>query len=1078
MAENEITIADIKRSFNSVYFNRAFEYLDRIEKYSVEQKNGVYTINADIYGSTFNTYRVDIKFTSSIGSKISGNCTCPVGYNCKHVAAVMIKLLKEGIFDKDIQRQNRLMFLNKWIDTLKEELGEEDGRELSHPTQLFYVLDIDQKGKLVIDLLTRKKLKKGGYGKEYSFNFDKFRYYPPEYATTNDEKILKILSGILPYHYYSSTITIRDDILNLLIERLIKSKKCYFRNDREKILCYGETISASLQWVEIESGVFNLGVDLKNRAREILLYYPYRYIDTEKNEIGKVTSLPYDMETLKLLLDAPAVEKEDLDYLTKQLIELSSTVKTKAPLPLPAQKQMQTIEVKPTFKLEIFSGFENETPMIDAKLGVYYNRFLVALDQEKNEELFYENGSVIKIKRDSKSEKEAVDQLLSYRFVEIQEQSSKESRFILDRSNPQFALSSYRRFMNEGIEELKQLGWQIVLNEENESVEFVDLDTIDAHIEEQNGWFDLSFSIEVEGKAFNSAKLIGELLQSIDSPNDLPDTIYLEVEKGKFATLPKNAIEPIVATLFELFDGLDEKGITLHGFDAPMVAKLQNGAISFSGSQRLFEIAKELESFDHIEKIAPPKGLQAKLRPYQEDGLSWLGFLRRYGFGGVLGDDMGLGKTLQSVAHILLEKEQGRLDAPTLVIAPTSLMYNWKEEIEKFAPDLSVVVLQGMQRKKDFEKIEKSDIVLTTYPLIVRDFKELSKHSYYYIILDEAQKIKNHKAKSSQYVKALKSKHRLCLTGTPLENHLGELWSLFDFVMPGFLFNYDFFKEQFKDPIEKEQNQDRQRLLNERIKPFLLRRTKEEVVKELPPKTEVVQKVVFSKEQAKLYESIRIAMDKQVRDAISKKGLARSQIMVLDALLKLRQVCCDPRLLKVEEAKKVHSSAKFEALFELFEELLEEGRRVLLFSQFTSMLSLIENELKKRKISYTKLTGATRKRQEAIERFKNGEADIFLISLKAGGVGLNLTEADTIIHYDPWWNPAVENQATDRAYRIGQDKPVMVYKLIVANTLEEKIIELQERKRVLAQNIYKEKNEAFGLTQQDLQDLFKPIEER
>ena len=294
--------------------------------------------------------------------------------------------------------------------------------------------------------------------------------------------------------------------------------------------------------------------------------------------------------------------------------------------------------------------------------------------------------------------------------------------------------------------------------------------------------------------------------------------------------------------------------------------------------------------------------------------------------------------------------------------------------------------------------------------------------------------------------------------------------------MPGFLFEYNFFKEHFRDPIEKEQNSERQRVLNERIRPFLLRRTKEEVVKELPPKTEIIQKVIFSSEQAKLYESIRVAMDKQVREAIKEKGLARSQIMVLDALLKLRQVCCDPRLLKVKEAKNVKSSAKFDALMDLFEELQEEGRRVLLFSQFTSMLTLIEAELKKRKMAYTKLTGATRKREEAIGRFKKGEVDIFLISLKAGGVGLNLTEADTIIHYDPWWNPAVENQATDRAYRIGQDKPVMVYKLIVANTLEEKILALQERKKVLAENVYKEKNEAIGLTQEDLQDLFKPLE--
>ncbi len=463
------------------------------------------------------------------------------------------------------------------------------------------------------------------------------------------------------------------------------------------------------------------------------------------------------------------------------------------------------------------------------------------------------------------------------------------------------------------------------------------------------------------------------------------------------------------------------------------------------------------------------------MRDYQVEGFSWLQFLREYNFGGILADDMGLGKTIQTLAHILKEKEEGRASHPFLIIAPTSLMSNWRSETKKFAPSLSVLILQGSDRQKHFDEISNYDIVLTTYPLIVRDFEVLERMTFYYLILDEAQYIKNYRSKAAQHIRALRAKHRLCLTGTPMENHLGELWGLFDFLMPGFLFENKFFTDNFRTPIEQEQNSAKSKLLNERVKPFLLRRTKTEVATELPSKTEIIQKVPLGAKQSELYESIRIAMDKQVREAISEKGLGRSQIMILDALLKLRQVCCDPRLVKLDRAREVKESAKFEMLFDLLHDLIRDGRKILLFSQFTSMLALIEDELKVQNIKYSKLTGQTKKREEAIDYFKSDEVSLFLISLKSGGVGLNLTEADTVIHYDPWWNPAAENQATDRAYRIGQDKPVFVYKLITENTLEEKIVNLQQKKQAIADNVYENKNEASGVSQEDLNDLFMPI---
>jgi len=385
--------------------------------------------------------------------------------------------------------------------------------------------------------------------------------------------------------------------------------------------------------------------------------------------------------------------------------------------------------------------------------------------------------------------------------------------------------------------------------------------------------------------------------------------------------------------------------------------------------------------------------------------------------------------------------------------------------------------LQGAERKQLFDRINDYDLVLTTYPLLSRDDETLLKHEYHYLILDEAQTIKNPASLAAQLVRRIKTNHRLCLTGTPMENHLGELWAQFDFLMPGFLGDNSNFKKHYRTPIETYGDNDQKSRLSRRLAPFMLRRTKQEVANELPPKTEIIRSVPLYAKQAALYESIRLTMEKKVRDAIAEKGLSRSHITILDALLKLRQTCCDPRTLPLKEAQKVKESAKLDLLMEILPEQLEEGRRILIFSQFTQMIALIEDELDARKIAYSKLTGQTRKRDEAIELFKSGEVAVFLISLKTGGVGLNLTEADTVIIYDPWWNPAAESQAADRAHRIGQDKPVFVYKLITENTVEEKIIAMQERKRALAESIYKDdtKEESLKFTAEDLSALFEPL---
>ena len=437
---------------------------------------------------------------------------------------------------------------------------------------------------------------------------------------------------------------------------------------------------------------------------------------------------------------------------------------------------------------------------------------------------------------------------------------------------------------------------------------------------------------------------------------------------------------------------------------------------------------------------------------------------------------MGLGKTVQALAHIATEKAAGRLTEPFLVIAPTSLMANWRMEAERFAPNLRVLTLHGPERKAHFGEIMAYDLVLTTYPLLPRDKEPLLAGRYHTVLLDEAQTIKNARARITQIVSQLTARHRLCMTGTPLENHLGELWSLFNFLLPGYLGDEKKFRMLFRLPIEKGGDPLRSQALARRVKPFLLRRTKQEVVKELPPKTEMLRMVEIDGAQRDLYETIRVSMHEKVRKEIAARGFEKSQIIVLDALLKLRQVCCDPRLLKLEAAKQAARSAKLDELMDLLPPMIEEGRRVLLFSQFTSMLALIEERLKGHLIPFVLLTGETRDRETPIRAFQDGKVPLFLISLKAGGTGLNLTAADTVIHYDPWWNPAVENQATDRAYRIGQDKPVFVYKLVMQGTVEEKILEMQAKKRELAACLFDPEAKSTGkLSLSDIQALFEPL---
>ena len=641
----------------------------------------------------------------------------------------------------------------------------------------------------------------------------------------------------------------------------------------------------------------------------------------------------------------------------------------------------------------------------------------------------------------------------------------------------------WSQFLKDQVPKLRDSGWRVEvpedigfqIHEAEEDAWFTDLTG------DQDGreWFSLDLGVEIEGRRISMVPLLVDCIDQgltaavLEKNLDQRFLLSLGGDHGDVLSVPAHRL----VVLLRFFDELlatrpvrKDGKLQLDKLRAAQLASLDG--LPIRAPAELTALSQQLGSFREIGLIDPPASLKASLRDYQREGASWMQFLREFGLHGILADDMGLGKTLQTLTHILIEKESGRMQHPCLIVAPTSVLRNWINEAIKFTPTLSLLLMHGQSRKSDFKHLKQYDLVITSFPLLVRDADVMQAQEWHIVALDEAQNIKNPKSLAAQTCGGLKAKHRLCLTGTPMENHLGELWSLFNFLMPGLLSDADTFRQHYRNPIERDADAERQQQLSTRIQPLLLRRTKDAVAKELPPKTEILHSIELGQAQTDLYETIRAAMDKRVREAIAVNGLDRSQIVVLDALLKLRQVCCNPQLLKQETARDVASAKTDFLMDELMPELIEEGRRILIFSQFTEMLAIIEARLKKDGTRYVKLTGSTKDRETPIQEFQAGKVPVFLISLKAGGAGINLTTADTVIHYDPWWNPAAEAQASDRAHRIGQKNPVFVHKLICENTIEERILKMQQKKAALVEGLLAGRADKLQLTQSDIQALF------
>lgn len=652
---------------------------------------------------------------------------------------------------------------------------------------------------------------------------------------------------------------------------------------------------------------------------------------------------------------------------------------------------------------------------------------------------------------------------------------------------------AYCAFSTYALPQLRELGWRIEVDEhyryqvvEGEVPWYASVEPD----EEKPDWFNLELGVEVDGRRINLLPVLLDLLDNARGQRTLAALerasmrfFALPVSDTRYLPVPPDRMKWLLRVMVELYEGEGGRGTAHIAFPGRCASVLEQLDLAFEDGELAWEGDGEVRRRGRRIAKPPrrpgriPQGLQATLRPYQEEGLAWLQHMRACGVGGVLADDMGLGKTLQTIAHLLTEKTEGRLARPALVVAPTSLVFNWEREIRKFAPELRVVVLQGPARHGRFPLVPHADVVLTSYPLLVRDEERFAGQSFHMLVLDEAHNVKNVRSQAHRAVRSIDAEHRLCLTGTPLENHLGELWALFDFLNPGLLGDERRFRAWYRHPIERLGDEERLAALQQLVAPYILRRVKRDVARDLPPKTELMRPVELTGKQRELYESIRVAAHAQVRSAIRKKGFVASTVSILDALMKLRQVCCDPRLVRMDAARVVRESAKYRFLFDLLQEQLPQGHRVLVFSQFTSMLALIARGLEERRVPYLALTGSTRNRHRVVDAFESGEADVFLISLKAGGTGLTLTGADTVVHYDPWWNPAAQAQATDRAYRLGQTKPVFVHNLFVAGSVEERMLQLQHRKQKLAGAIVGRGAGPGMLTENDVDELFAPLDD-
>ncbi|MFD3158104.1 SNF2 helicase associated domain-containing protein [Haloimpatiens sp. FM7330] len=1079
-----ISKEDIKDITNDIIFKRGEKYYkkDKIKHFNIETYkhdslfNEIHKIHGLIEGSNGELYNTTVLMNGLIG--ISDlYCDCMSFHNyaspCKHIIALLLYYINNG--DKFINNIESTE-LTRLINDLKLNLSEETAKtELAMDviltvdyydnTRSYIVeLKVGEKQKYVVrnikeflQVIQNKSYLK--FGKNFTYDYYKHKF------NETDQKIINLLIEL-----YELDQSIFDDYYKY---KLINGKYAYLSNSQfKRLLLY-------LKDIDFQINIFGKKIINPKIITEQmpLTFAMYADSKTDKIKITQLNNLPipitnfgefflYDgniyfpneeqSKFYKPFYDA-ILHKKELAFDKDNINQINNCI-------LPSMRKItKTIKIDDKIKDTIC----NE-PL---KTSIYLDK----LDEYITADVLFEYGetkinSLIKSESNTKKiivrnidkEQNILDTLKNFGFTNTEHQYIlKKETDIID-------------FLYEGVNNLNKI-CDIFYSENLKKFKIYSSSNINSSIRiNENDLLEFSFNIDDINK-----KEFKDIFDAIKTKKK-----YHKLKDGGFILLNSFEFADFVNTI-------DYLGIKKSDLSKDKILLPKYNSIYLNEkfkNNKIIQVEKNKKFRDTINNIKEipecdfkaPEYIDNILRGYQKIGFKWFKTLSTYGFGGILADEMGLGKTIQAIAFIASRENTSKENKPVLVVCPSSLVYNWESEIQKFAPTLKTEVISGIKeiRLNKLQNVRKNitniDVLITSYPLIRMDIDEYKNIEFSYCFIDEAQHIKNPNSLTAQSVKEIRAEGYFALTGTPIENTLTELWSIFDFIMPGYLLSHSKFKKLYGIPITK--NDDKKALdeLNKHIKPFILRRRKKDVIKELPPKIEHKIVIDLCDEQKKLYASYVSNFKKKVEKEISENGFNNSKIKILSLLTRLRQLCCDPSIF-IENYK--GESSKINTLLDILENSFNEGHRVLVFSQFTSILKNIQTKLDNKNIKYMYLDGSTKSedRLDLVNKFNNGKTNVFLISLKAGGTGLNLTGADTVIHFDPWWNPAVEEQASDRAHRIGQNKSVEVIKLITKGTIEEKINMLQEKKKNIFDNVMKnssEQNMLAKMNEEDIKELF------
>jgi len=1046
---------------------KTFGDKDSIRNFNVQQYYGDYMVSAQVSADT-GTGHVYFTIDGDDGEVMHHDCTCgrhTYRFGCEHVAATLFYLQSQytlpgksvehltnkdrrKIFEikeneKNIRLQNNkvehmLSFLNDEIENVIDLSGNTTSEKMqlhlyTQPKQyddailLSTKIGIDKEYKVknIHQLLTniyQEKTHKYGKNLTFKHSYDAF--------DDASKKIIDFFNTTQKIHEVNNyrecpELLIDQKNIDLFYELFQEMDKKYI-----DLNFMGKEMEIGLYVDEIQPGMYQIMANVPSYLYSEHAFYEYDEKTLYKSSIRNLDKFISILNEINSDLGLVFYDKTKLEKFLNQInLLFSNQVKIEG---------IKQDPIKMEEKLGIYADI-NDMKLTAKLVGTYDHQELNLMDPKyKLPTSIYAN----KIKNTLSTIMEMDEKMDNMFALDLEDDHINdllEKGFpILQQYCDVFISESLKRFKDK---KAHSISVGVKVESDLLKVDFSSL-TID---KDEIASILRNFKRKKKFFKLKSGEVISLDNQELEKIDDFVDSFNGEVDENGELVLP----------LFEAFK-VDEK-----------IAQLANDSGKTDDNFKAF-----IDDFKQVKHNVIPiaKRFDSILKEYQKHGVNWLLQLHSYGFGGILADDMGLGKTIQTIAF--LESVHKKKDTH-LVICPASLMLNWYDEFKKFDSPLNVVCINGDAdaRKDVISDIKKYDVMITTYDYIRRDVSVYKKNKFKHIILDEAQYIKNHTTKSAHAIKKLNGEVRLALSGTPIENSLAELWSLFDFLMPGYLFNYNYFKKHYETPIIRQHNEKQQKFLKQMVEPFILRRRKEEVLSDLPAKEEQTLRFQFSENEEKLYIAKLSLINKELRDQLQDNNVNKLQILKM--MTELRQICCEPRVL-YENVSEV--SSKMQGCLEVVESLKESGKKILLFSSFTTILDLLVTEFNKLGISYLKLTGSTKKsdRKELTQRFQDGEVDVFLISLKAGGVGLNLTTAQAVIHYDPWWNVSAQNQATDRAHRIGQDKEVNVYNLIMKDSLEEKIQLLQKQKKEIADQFVENSEGSIStMSTNDILDLLK-----